>query len=119
MGSNLSKIADQSNLEQFWSTHIQQRQLLRLSKSAYCKQNNLVYHQFLYWEQKILESAGGAQLIPVEIDHHLVNSTVSSDDTPPKPNNIQHLLCALNLKNGHVLQIFDVAALNVLTAILR
>lgn len=119
MENNPSKMTVQSDLEQFWSAHIQQRQLLSLSKSAYCKQNNLVYHQFLYWEQKLLESADGAQLIPVEIDHHLVNSTVSSDDTPPKPNNIQHLLCALNLKNGHVLQIFDVAALNVLTAILR
>lgn len=119
MENNSSKITAQSDLEQFWSAHIQQRELCSLSKSAYCKQNNLVYHKFLYWEHKLLESAGDAQLIPVEIDHRFVNSTVGSALAQAEPNNMRHLLCALNLKNGHVLQIFDVAALNVLTAILR
>lgn len=37
-----------------WAEHIQQWQQSRLSGAAYCQQQGLTYHQFVYWKQKLL-----------------------------------------------------------------
>ncbi len=109
----------QTNLEQSWATHIQQREKSGLSKATYCKQNNLAYHQYLYWEQKLIKPSVASELIPVEIEQSSAKQLMQSVLECGETNKKQHLLCALNLKNGNVLQIFDAAALNVLITILR
>lgn len=38
--------------EQFWQHHIDQWHRSELSKMAYCRTQDLAYHQFLYWSDK-------------------------------------------------------------------
>ena len=38
---------------QVWQQHITDWQVSGVSGSAYCKQQSLVYHQFVYWRQKL------------------------------------------------------------------
>ena len=107
------------NLEQFWLDHIQRRSSGNLSKTAYCKKHNLVYHQYIYWEHKFLQTNDTIELIPIEIEQNCINPLPQIIPEEVETNRKQHLLCSLNLKNGNVLQIFDTTALNVLVSILR
>lgn len=108
-----------TNLEQSWATHIRHRDKSGLSKAAYCKQNNLAYHKYLYWEQKLLKPDVASELIPVEIEQSSATQLMQSVAECGEANKKQHLLCALNLRNGDVLQIYDATVLNVLITILR
>jgi len=38
---------------QAWQQHIADWEVSGVSGSAYCKQQSLVYHQFVYWRQKL------------------------------------------------------------------
>jgi hypothetical protein len=38
---------------QVWQQHIADWEVSGVSGSAYCKQQSLVYHQFVYWRQKL------------------------------------------------------------------
>ena len=38
---------------QIWQQHITDWQVSGVSGSAYCKQQSLVYHQFVYWRRKL------------------------------------------------------------------
>jgi len=40
-----------------WQQHITDWQVSGVSGSAYCKQQSLVYHQFVYWRQKLTPTA--------------------------------------------------------------
>lgn len=46
-----------SDLNQFWQQALSDWQASGLSGAAYCKQQSLVYHQFVYWRQKLCNSA--------------------------------------------------------------
>ena len=37
-----------------WQQHITDWQVSGVSGSAYCKQQSLVYHQFVYWRRKLV-----------------------------------------------------------------
>jgi hypothetical protein len=41
-----------------WQQHITDWQVSGVSGSAYCKQQSLVYHQFVYWRQKLAPTEG-------------------------------------------------------------
>jgi hypothetical protein len=43
----------QTERAQFWQQHIADWEDSGVSGSAYCKQQSLVYHQFVYWRQKL------------------------------------------------------------------
>jgi len=38
---------------QVWQQHITEWEVSGVSGSAYCKQQSLVYHQFVYWRRKL------------------------------------------------------------------
>jgi len=42
--------------EQFWQRHIHQWQESGLSKMRYCRDNELPYHQLIYWSDKTRQS---------------------------------------------------------------
>ncbi len=42
-----------TKLAQVWQRHITDWEVSGVSGSAYCKQQPLVYHQFVYWRQKL------------------------------------------------------------------
>ena len=41
-----------SDLNQFWQKTLSDWEASNLSGAAYCKQQSLVYHRFVYWRQK-------------------------------------------------------------------
>jgi hypothetical protein len=41
------------DLHQFWQQTLSDWQASGLSGAAYCKQQSLVYHRFVYWRQKL------------------------------------------------------------------
>ncbi|EAZ98513.1 IS66 family insertion sequence element accessory protein TnpA [Marinobacter sp. ELB17] len=41
-----------------WQQHITDWEASGVSGSAYCKQQSLVYHQFVYWRQKLAPTEG-------------------------------------------------------------
>lgn len=41
------------DLHQFWQQKLSDWQASGLSGAAYCKQESLVYHRFVYWRQKL------------------------------------------------------------------
>jgi hypothetical protein len=43
---------------QVWQQHITDWKVSGVSGSAYCKQQLLVYHQFVYWRQKLTQTEG-------------------------------------------------------------
>jgi hypothetical protein len=43
---------------QVWQQHITDWEASGVSGSAYCKQQSLVYHQFVYWRQKLTPTEG-------------------------------------------------------------
>jgi len=44
------------DLHQFWQQTLSDWQASGLSGAAYCKQESLVYHRFVYWRQKLTGS---------------------------------------------------------------
>lgn len=105
-----------ANLGEFWSAHLQHRSGSGLSKAAYCKNHGLVYHRYLYWEQKLLNLSKSIKLIPIGIEQTGASSAVIPDSDHSDGVNA---LCSLTLPTGAILQIFDKSALNALIAILR
>ena len=67
--------------EQFWREHIDRWQESGLTKSAYCRQEDLKLHQMSYWCQKLvatkqqLPSAG--RFVPLQLRTPLTESTLS------------------------------------------
>jgi hypothetical protein len=45
------------DLHQLWQQTLSDWQASGLSGAAYCKQESLVYHRFVYWRQKLTGSA--------------------------------------------------------------
>ena len=63
-----------SELETFWTEHIQFWQSSHLTQRAYCQEYGLQAHQFGYWKRKLIDSRdslpeikGFVQLNPVEV----------------------------------------------------
>lgn len=45
------------DLHQFWQQTLSDWQASGLSGAAYCKQQTLVYHRFVYWRQKLTSNS--------------------------------------------------------------
>lgn len=64
---NLAKLQPiESDIDQgsaFWQNHVDVFNAMDITKREYSQQNNLGYHRFLYWHQKLSRT----QLLPVKI----------------------------------------------------
>ena len=49
------------DLHQFWQQTLSDWQASGLSGAAYCKQESLVYHRFVYWRQKLTGRAESSE----------------------------------------------------------
>jgi len=92
------------SIKDFWSHHVQSHQFSALSKTEYCKQNQLNYHRFLYWCNKLTKtdknvSGDKSPFIPIKL-----KSTTSSSSC----------LCTLELSCGNRLLIHDEPTLQLL-----
>ena len=91
--------------EQIWKVHVKCQKESGLSRIAYCRKHQLSYEQFGYWERKYRQKATSSKLVPI----HLNKPTTMVPET----------ICALSLKNGHELKIYDKALLPLLLSLLR
>ncbi len=91
----LSDKYDMEQDEEFWQPHIDTFNSMGISKLKYCQENDLGYHRFLYWHQKLSRSATG-NLLPVKLK--------SSGSTMA--------LCTLESPKGYRVLIHSESALN-------
>ena len=85
-----------SDLEKFWTDHVESWQETDLSQRAYCQKHDLQVHRFGYWKRKLsepndqqLEVQGFVQVTPmtptisslsVQLPNHLRIEGISSDN---------------------------------------
>jgi hypothetical protein len=50
--------------KRFWQQQIHNCEASGLSGSAFCKQQSLIYHQFVYWRQKLTPGDDTPQQVP-------------------------------------------------------
>lgn len=82
-----------------WPWHVRNYDASGLTKTAYCKQNHLSYHRFLYWHTKLSDgSSRGFSEVKVR----------------PLPTLSSEVCCTLELTTGDRLLIQSEAALQVI-----
>jgi hypothetical protein len=86
--------------EAFWKHHIEQYKASGSARADYCRLNKLNYHRFGYW----LHKNKGTQLKESLVAVKLAAEPLSS----------QVLLCTLNLRCGHMLQIYEKSVLSII-----
>jgi hypothetical protein len=86
--------------QKYWQQHSEKLKASRLSRSKYCRENNLDYDRFGYWLRK--SSTATPKFIPVQVQAPTTQSALPST-----------ALCTVEL-GGHVLKIHDLTALSFL-----
>lgn len=100
--------------EEFWNEYILLKRKSGQTRSAYCRKYKLSHDQFAYWEQKYDKAISTLKLLPIKLDG---GKSESSTTIPGiTPNNI--LLCALTLKNGNELKVYDKSVIPTLLSAL-
>jgi hypothetical protein len=101
----MSNAQSLSSRQDQWQDRITAWQQSGLSQAAFCQANQLSYHQFIYWRQKLLpnptETATTQQLLPVQC----------------VPESGNHL--SITLPNGLRIQGIDANNLALLTHVLQ
>jgi hypothetical protein len=78
--------------EFFWKRHVELHQSSGLTRTKYCRLNNVNYDRFGYWLSKFARQSSS-----------LVAVKLKAEDVSIR----QATLCTLNLSNGRILQIHD------------
>ncbi len=100
--------------EQFWNEHILLKRKSGLSRSFYCRKHKLNCDNFAYWEQKYDKAISTSKLLPIKLD--VSKSEPSTVPTNIIPNKLP--LCALTLKNGNELKVYDKSVIPLLLSAL-
>src|ERR1700733_13607236 len=90
--------------EEFWQHHHKLLKSNGMKRSSYCRENNLNYDRFGYWINRWNKLKNDKA--PIKLVGVTLKSTESSSQTK--------LLCALDLKNGHSLKIYDSEVLAII-----
>ncbi len=80
----------------YWENQIESQKKSALSKSAYCRANQISYFRFNYWKKRLQKNCD--PLIPIKI-----KPIINSSNNKP--------ICSITLKNGNDLHIHDKEAL--------
>jgi hypothetical protein len=83
--------------KEFWIKHLEAQKASGLSRSHYCRTNNINYHRFGYWMQRLFSVA--AAFVPVKLEENVTSS-------------INSALCTIELR-GHTISIYDLSALKL------
>ena len=84
--------------KEFWQQQIEKLKTSGLSRSQYCRENNLNYDRFGYWLKRL--SPVTSEFIPVKLQ---TSEATALDAT----------LCTIELR-GYVLKIHDLSALSLM-----
>lgn len=105
-------INNESNVkEQFWRKHIKLKSDSTLSRASYCRNNELDYDQFGYWEQKLKLASQSPELLPIKL--------ISTKHEEISIQNPTTTLCTLVSKNGNVLTVHDKSIIPALLSMWR
>lgn len=66
----------------FWKEHVQACQRSKLSKARYCRDNDLIYHQFIYWATKCSDAPAASSATPKRSSTKLVPVMLREPDLP-------------------------------------
>lgn len=83
----------------YWQHHTEMLKKSGLSRTNYCRQNNVNYDRFGYWlskQKSSLSSSPKTPMVAVKLKSVAEPSLLTSE-----------VLCTLNLRNGNVLKIHD------------
>jgi len=64
MNAEISTEASDKDLTAYWHRHMAGWKSSGVSQAKFCKNNNLVYHQFLYWRHKLKQTTNKNQQQP-------------------------------------------------------
>lgn len=81
---NLSETASALDLHQgedFWQPYVDAFNSTNMSKIKYCRQNEVEYHKFLYWHQKLSQASVG-NLLPVKLKSAGVTGALCTVESP-------------------------------------
>jgi hypothetical protein len=102
--------------QNFWRHHVLSFNANDLSGAAYCRQNNLVYSQFLYWQSKFSKNEYAAKdstpisnFVPVNLP--VLNNNALDDKA-------RAVLCIVEFAQGYRLVIHNMGYLKILPNIL-
>ena len=84
----------------YWQNHVNACEDGELSKAAYCREQAINYHQFMYWVKRFRQKKTG--LVPVALALPATQPTGTHD------------LCHIVLSNGHQIVIHDKSMLPLL-----
>jgi hypothetical protein len=65
----------------FWQQQMNDWEATGLSGNAYCKQQSLIYHQFVYWRQRLTSAENNPKLAPAATGFTQVISSVPGVST--------------------------------------
>jgi hypothetical protein len=82
-----------------------------LSRADYCRNKQLNYDQFGYWEQKLKLESHSSDLLPIKL--------ISTKQEEIGFQNPTATLCTLAFKGGNVLTVHDKSVIPALLSILR
>ena len=97
--------------EEFWNEHILLKRKSGLSRSFYCRKHKLNCDNFAYWEQKYTKAACASKLVPINLATSKSEPSTTSINIIP---NSLPLLCALTIKNGNELKVYDKSVIPLL-----
>jgi len=64
-----------STKQQYWEEYLYHYEASGMSKAAYCRENNLVYHQFVWWHKRLCSQLKEGAEPFVALQHKLVIPT--------------------------------------------
>jgi len=84
--------------EEFWQHHKKMQESTKLSRAAYCRQNDLNYFRFSHWIKMSRQNFSSNKLVSVKLKQ-------ATDHA------MQKILCTLEFANGTCFKIHDTHAL--------
>ena len=84
--------------EHIWKQHIELYKASGLSRAAYCRKNEIIYHQFNYWYRKLVNPS--VELVPIKLQATEMAPTTLS------------VLCSLELNNKCRLYFHDMKGID-------
>ena len=100
----------------YWVKHVEAFQRSKFaSKAAYCAKTGINYHKFLYWYCKLIKELANKDNLLREALFMPIKITAQN----PPAVSIPSLLCTLEFKQGHKLNIHNESVLEKLVNLLN
>jgi hypothetical protein len=96
----MSSANNNQERQAFWKEHVQSYQDSGQSKACYCRDNNLTYHQFIYWSALFSDQPTEVKATPKLVPVMLSEPTATSGLQVQLPNGV--LISGIN---GHCVDI--------------